>query len=466
MNLMTNMQDRAVAPDQDRVARRGGDTQSVRVVTYLVMALLDVLGLCAGFGIAGRLYNGNLVSVLDLHFYWTLIPVFLLVSFYQRLYSFRTMMSLPSALARLTLVMAITLALDVLLVFISKDADGISRVGFFLGLTIAYGILALIRSGAVAFVRDVLGDRFMRRVLIIDDCQTYVPAGFDVIDAQAAAIVPDTTNPFMLHRFSNLVVGADRVVVSCQPHARENWSMYLRVVGCSGELLVPELHVISPVHSEVDTGWIGIRVSAGPLDLRNRLLKRTLDLAVTIPAILLLSPLLVLVAVAVKLDSAGPALFRQRRMGRGNRLFDVFKFRSMASQQVDSDGNQSARRDDLRVTRVGRLIRSTSIDELPQLFNVLIGDMSLVGPRPHALGSLAGNQLFWDIDGRYWLRHAIKPGITGLAQVRGHRGATDHQSDLTDRLQSDLEYVGNWTILKDLAILARTATVLVHKNAY
>ena len=117
-------------------------------------------------------------------------------------------------------------------------------------------------------------------------------------------------------------------------------------------------------------------------------------------------------------------------------------------------------------TRVGRWIRATSIDELPQLANVVVGDMSLVGPRPHALGSQAGAKLFWEVDDRYWQRHSLKPGLTGLAQVRGFRGATGEENDLTSRLQSDLEYLEGWTIWRDLAILFATLRVLVHRNAY
>jgi lipopolysaccharide/colanic/teichoic acid biosynthesis glycosyltransferase len=115
---------------------------------------------------------------------------------------------------------------------------------------------------------------------------------------------------------------------------------------------------------------------------------------------------------------------------------------------------------------VGRFIRATSIDELPQLINVLHGEMSLVGPRPHALGSLAGQELFWDIDSRYWHRHCLKPGITGLAQIRGLRGNTFCREDLARRLQADLEYMSNWSVWNDLAILLRTFFVIVHFNAF
>ncbi|MEG3178947.1 sugar transferase, partial [Sphingomonas sp. RB3P16] len=132
----------------------------------------------------------------------------------------------------------------------------------------------------------------------------------------------------------------------------------------------------------------------------------------------------------------------------------------------DGAGHRSTQREDDRVTKVGRFIRRTSIDELPQILNVLTGEMSIVGPRPHALGSRAADKLFWEVDHRYWHRHATKPGLTGLAQVRGYRGATLIEADLENRLQADLEYLENWSIWRDLKIIVRTFRVLLHRNAY
>jgi lipopolysaccharide/colanic/teichoic acid biosynthesis glycosyltransferase len=138
----------------------------------------------------------------------------------------------------------------------------------------------------------------------------------------------------------------------------------------------------------------------------------------------------------------------------------------MRHEKADSQGRRSAAKDDDRITRIGRILRMTSVDELPQLLNVLMGDMSIVGPRPHALGSRAADKLFWEIDERYWHRHTTKPGLTGLAQVRGYRGATHSESDLIKRLQADLEYLDHWSLLKDVWILFRTVRVILHPNAY
>jgi lipopolysaccharide/colanic/teichoic acid biosynthesis glycosyltransferase len=207
-------------------------------------------------------------------------------------------------------------------------------------------------------------------------------------------------------------------------------------------------------------------IAAGPLGLRDRIVKRTLDLIVAISLLIVLAPLLFVTAAAIKATSDGPVFFRQRRLGRGNHPFEVLKFRTMLIDACDSRGSTSASRTDCRVTRVGTVLRQTSIDELPQLLNVLRGDMSIVGPRPHALGSTAEDDVFWNIDDRYWQRGAVKPGITGLAQVRGLRGATGTRRDLTDRVQADLEYLANWSVWKDVGIMLQTARVLVHPNAF
>jgi lipopolysaccharide/colanic/teichoic acid biosynthesis glycosyltransferase len=138
----------------------------------------------------------------------------------------------------------------------------------------------------------------------------------------------------------------------------------------------------------------------------------------------------------------------------------------MKTDAADLNGSRSASPTDDRVTRIGAFLRRTSLDEIPQLWNVFIGEMSIVGPRPHALGSTAGGALFWEAVDGYWVRHSVKPGITGLAQVRGFRGATRTRADLQNRLSADLEYVNAWSLWLDIRILMRTPLVLVHRNAF
>jgi len=270
----------------------------------------------------------------------------------------------------------------------------------------------------------------------------------------------------MMNLFARLIRGMDRVVIACAPSERKKWAMMLKGANMRGEVLADDFDSIGAIGMGKIEDHTTLVVSTGPLLLQQRVTKRTFDLAFVIPVLIIIAPVLVLVAIAIKLDSHGPVLFRQRRVGRGNAFFNILKFRSMHVDLTDADGNVSASRDDSRITRVGRFIRRTSIDELPQLINVVLGSMSVVGPRPHALGSLAGEHLFWEIDEHYWHRHTLKPGITGLAQVRGFRGATHHRNDLTQRLQADLEYIANWSIWQDVAIIVSTLRMTTHSNAY
>ncbi len=204
-----------------------------------------------------------------------------------------------------------------------------------------------------------------------------------------------------------------------------------------------------------------------PISGTDAIVKRAEDLIFTVAILFFLWPLLLLAAIAVKLDSPGPIFFRQPREGFNNQRFDVLKFRSMTHDSCETDGIQQATRDDKRVTRVGRIIRATSIDELPQLLNVLKGDMSLVGPRPHAPSTRAAGRPFHEVVQTYAARHKVKPGMTGWAQVCGWRGETDTEEKLVKRLEHDLYYIENWSVTFDIYILIRTVfAVLFPKNAF
>ena len=204
-----------------------------------------------------------------------------------------------------------------------------------------------------------------------------------------------------------------------------------------------------------------------PISGTDAIIKRIEDLLLTGIILLFLWPVMLLTALAVKLDSPGPVFFRQPREGFNNRYFDVLKFRSMTHDLCQTDGVRQATRGDMRVTRVGRIIRATSIDELPQLLNVLKGDMSLVGPRPHAPSTRANGRLFHEVVQTYAARHKVKPGITGWAQVCGWRGETDTEEKLLRRFEHDLHYIENWSVSFDLYILFRTIfAVLMPKNAF
>jgi len=201
-----------------------------------------------------------------------------------------------------------------------------------------------------------------------------------------------------------------------------------------------------------------------PLKDWGPVLKSIEDRVLAAVALVLAAPLMALVAMAVKLESPGPVLFRQHRYGFNNELIEVFKFRSMYVEQSDATASTLVTRNDPRVTRVGRFIRKTSLDELPQLFNVLAGDLSLVGPRPHATSAKAADRLYADVVDGYFARHRVKPGITGWAQVNGWRGETDTRDKIIRRVEHDLYYIENWSVLFDLYILAITPLSLLNTD--
>ena len=195
--------------------------------------------------------------------------------------------------------------------------------------------------------------------------------------------------------------------------------------------------------------------------------KAVFDRGVGLMMLIALSPIMLAVALAVRLTSRGPVLFRQKRHGFNNELIEVYKFRSMYVDQCDAGASKMVTKGDPRVTPVGRFIRKTSLDELPQLFNVLKGDLSLVGPRPHALQAKAANTLYDQVVDGYFARHKVKPGITGWAQVNGWRGETDTSEKLQRRVEHDLYYIENWSVLLDLQILLTTPFALLKtENAY
>ena len=209
-----------------------------------------------------------------------------------------------------------------------------------------------------------------------------------------------------------------------------------------------------PVVSVRDTPYFGVR----------GLIKRLSDILIASLILLLASPVMALIAVGIKLTSPGPVLFKQRRYGLDGEEINVYKFRSMTVTE-DGDRIVQAKKRDPRVTPFGKFLRRSSLDELPQLFNVLQGRMSVVGPRPHAV---AHNEMYRKVVKGYMIRHKVKPGITGWAQVNGLRGETDTLDKMAARIEYDLEYIRNWSVMLDLWIILRTVKVVFigDRNAF
>jgi putative colanic acid biosynthesis UDP-glucose lipid carrier transferase len=228
---------------------------------------------------------------------------------------------------------------------------------------------------------------------------------------------------------------------------------------------VPDIFSLRLVNHSVReiAGIPVLTLSETPLTGTRLLMKTLEDFILASLILVMIAPVLLVVALAVKLDSPGPVFFRQQRMGWNGKIFRIWKFRSMKVHQPEGGVVQQAQKNDPRITRVGAFIRRTSLDELPQVFNVLTGEMSLVGPRPHAIQH---DEEYSRRITDYFARHNIKPGITGLAQVRGFRGETKDIEQMIQRVESDIEYINNWSVWLDLSILVRTTAAFTGKTAY
>ncbi|WP_235513257.1 MULTISPECIES: sugar transferase [unclassified Sphingomonas] len=456
--------DMIVSPD-DTAVQQGFWTapRALRLQVFGVLLVLDLFSIAVGFAMPGIWYRFDPALIGA---FFVASAVYVAIAFNGGAFSFkpsRTLMIDTGPAVRSLLFTYGTLF--VMSYFLRLDQT-LPRGLLLVAMVTGVGLLAILRQIVVVYTATHLRDRLLTQLLVVDGMHVTPPQGFQVFDARARGLRPDLRDPAMLNAFGLLIRGCERVAIACQPEDRNNWAMMLKGVNVRGEIVVNDLESYGAFGVSHVGDLPALTVAVGPLPLRKALAKRLFDLAICAPALIALLPAIILIAIAIKMDSKGPVLFRQRRVGQGNEFFYILKFRSMRVEQSDPDGKVSASRDDDRITRVGYFIRRTSIDELPQLFNVLLGDMSIVGPRPHALGSLAGDKLFWDIDERYWHRHSLKPGITGLAQVRGFRGATAETTDLTHRLQADLEYISKWSFWRDAAILFMTVRVLVHRNTF
>ena len=450
--------------ERSAIAERAADKRALRLYCYLAIAALDGLAQVIGFAAAGELRFANPLYPVVISWVVTIVPLFWLLNAYS--YSAPILKDYRRGLstALFALVGAVVAAL--FLAFALRAAVSTSRLFLVAGVIASGMVLVFFRMMFARVTSRIFGASAMSHVLVVDGVDIPHPRHFHILSTEAWGNAMEFDNPYVLDRLARSLQGVDSVTVACPPERRTSWAMALKGINVRAELTMPELDALGTVGAHHVAGMATVLVSSGPLSVREQLLKRAMDLSIAGAALVFLAPLMIAVAVAVRLDSRGPVLFRQQRVGLGNQLFSVLKFRSMRMEQSDTAGTRSTARDDDRITRVGRFIRTTSIDELPQLFNVLRGDMSVVGPRPHALGSLAGDKLFWEVDARYNHRHACKPGVTGLAQVRGFRGATHRQEDLVNRLQADLEYLHGWSIWRDLTILLSTLRVVVHRNAY
>ncbi|WP_340268353.1 sugar transferase [Sphingobium mellinum] len=443
-----------------------GSKNEIRWRLYVELLLLDCISLTGLLILAEGFFQNSWFSRDALNLVAMVVPIYLGAAVNSNAYSLRALTQPLQAAVKSALNIGLTMLAVLCVLYFAHVSDSVARLPFAVGILCSAIVLPALRKPFSLHALGRANGKLTNELIISDGVPRHRLPQTDILDADLHKLVPDLADPYMLNRLGRWLRSFDRVVVACPAERRSAWTIVLQGAAVQGEIMLMD---------DSNAGVLGIGrcfdndthiVSKGPLNMSDRLQKRLFDLAVTGPALLLLSPLFILVAIAIKLESPGPVLFFQDRIGLGNRLFKIAKFRSMRVESSDHGGSRSASRSDDRITRVGRIIRRTSIDELPQLFNVLVGDMSIVGPRPHALASTADHKLFWEVSRNYWRRHALKPGMTGLAQIRGFRGATERVEDLENRLMADLEYLRDWSLLHEIMIILKTFKVLIHKNAY
>lgn len=447
---------------QQRLQRRRG---SRRIVAMLLMAS-DLVSCSLAFAFANLVYLNNFNWMQGVNLLAVCLPMFLLFSINSNSHNAIYIQRLWSGVAKAILALAFAGACLLLALFFLKIGAEYSR-----GMILIAGLTCLVtlpggRSLVALLVRSRVRDGLYAHICIFDGVPVVPVRGVVSISADVHQLSPCLNSAEMISRLGELAKGLDRITVYSTSENRTKWAAVLKAMDIPCEIVLPELNNYSALAISRFAGDSSLILTTGTLKWNQAFIKRTFDILSSAIAIFALSPLFLVIALAIKFDSPGPVLFRQERIGLGNRRFMIFKFRSMRTDMADFSASRLTEKDDPRVTKIGSFIRRTSIDELPQLFNVLLGDMSMVGPRPHAEKATAGQLLYWEVDNAYWHRHVVKPGITGLAQIRGHRGNTFHEGDLQKRLDSDLFYVENWSFFEDIRILLKTFSVISHDNAF
>jgi polysaccharide biosynthesis protein PslA len=438
---------------------------AIRVTTVLAVVASDLLLIVAATLTASFIRFQSVTHETTGDLLIVVVPTFLLAALALDCYRLDTLRHAFRSVGRAMLALAIAAGLGAATAFTLKVGAIYSRLEIGLLFVTAIVYLAL---GHLLYktLLDRISGLIDPRILILGPATNGVNPAAN-IERIIPLERPNPSDPELLERTYAQLQHADRIIIAFTDAAdRMAWAKFVRLIGVDAELFEPDLAEITVLGVNHWQNTPTLVVSRGALDFGERALKRGFDLLVSTALLVVTSPLLLLLMLFVKWDSPGSAIFSQIRVGRNNRRYRCYKLRTMYDHMSDHDGNRSTNRGDERITRIGNFLRSTSLDELPQLWNVIRGDMSLVGPRPHAIGSLAEGALFWETLPDYWTRHAMRPGITGLAQIRGLRGATDTRSDIEKRVGADLEYINSWSIWLDIKILLQTIRVVLHRNAF
>ncbi len=434
----------------------------LRLITILVM--MDIVSIQLVFIAVNLLFVGTPL-LHGLGFAGgAIIPIFLICAFMVRAYSGPEILKPSASIGGVLLALLISATVLGLVIFSLGVGPHVSRVGVALTFALSAVLMSIIHYFHAKYTNRALGGSLYSIIELHDGAR--LEADSDPAMDASFFFDPVSPSPASFDRLGHVIGRADRVIVHCATQRRAAWADVLQGMNVHAEFMAREWSDIRPLGIGEHNGSRTVVVARGPLNLHDRIIKRSFDVAFSSMALVLLAPVLLVAAIAIKFDSPGPVFFIQPRIGRQNQLFQLIKFRSMRQDCCDKAGAQSTSRQDQRVTRIGNFIRRTSIDELPQFINILKGDMSVVGPRPHAVSSTAEDRLFWDIDNRYWHRHACRPGLTGLAQIQGLRGATGCVKDLIDRVEADLQYLQSWSFWNDIRIVFQTFKVICHTNSF
>ena len=429
--------------------------------------------------------EGGAASSLELEVGVVVAVLFVLASKIFNLYKLTALLEPAKHFSKSLLAWAISILLVTAILFMLRAGTVFSRGSTTIFAVLTFFPLVFLRLFFARALKFLIAQGALsgRRVVIIGEelelmrlSASSLLINFGLTELARISFEGDAKSDVLTQ--GELVKLNNAVAVARKQNAEElviafDWSRTALIEGIAGRLRISPLpvrllpdRVVRSVFGRANYSTNGlvpsVELQRAPLTQAERLAKRACDTALAATAVILLAPLMLLTALAVKLDSAGPIIFRQRRTGFDGRTFFIYKFRTMS---VMEDGARIAqtKRNDPRVTRVGRLLRQSSIDELPQLFNVIKGDMSLVGPRPHAV---AHDDQYGAMISKYAYRHHVKPGITGWAQVNGQRGETQRIEDMEQRIELDLWYINNWSLLLDLRIMWRTCFELVRHQAY
>ena len=438
---------------------------AVRLIAVLIAVVGDVALIAAAAMTAGFIRFHSLADAHTDDLLLVLVPAFLLAAVALQCYRLNRLKHPLESVGTALVALAIATGFAFAIAFALKVGATYSRLESGFTLVSAAAFLAIGHLlYAVALKR--LSGAIDPRVLILGPTFVAIENTANV-DRSIPTELPNPADPVLLERIYRRIRHADRIILAFDDAAeRAAWAHFVRLIGIDAEIIEPDLQNITVLGVSHWQGTPTLVVARRALTFGERAFKRVFDLAIGVPLLCLAGPLLLLLMLLIKRDSPGPAIFAQPRVGRNNHRYQCYKLRTMYDDAADPHGNRSAARDDDRITRIGKFLRRTSLDELPQLWNVIRGDMSLVGPRPHALGSTAEGALFWEAVSDYWTRHAMRPGITGLAQVRGLRGATITRADIERRVAADLEYINSWSIWLDLRILLQTIAVVLRRDAF